>query len=191
MQNEPPSAGSEIPAIDAVPRCAFVTGPRGAGKTRWVQRQVRGVIGEHSGSHCAILLAEEGRTRMERFCKETPGVSVRRLLLPCMCCPGLADLSGVLKEFVAEVQPGWLFVEVPALAAAGLLAEFDRVVGWPRKLDVCLDAGWTLALRDNSLAPFQLALLGLANLVIPDNSSVESRKGDSGVTGRANLNDPA
>jgi len=191
MQNDPPSAGSEIPAIDAVPQCAFVTGPRGAGKTRWVQRQVRGVIDEHPGAHCAILLAEEGRTRMERFCKETPGVSVRRLLLPCMCCPGLADLSGVLRGLVAAVRPGWLFVEVPALAAAGLLAEFDRVVGWPRKLDVCLDSGWTLALRDSSLAPFQLALLGLADLVIPDTSSVESRQSDSGAAGRTNLNDPA
>lgn len=174
-----------------MPRCEFVTGPRGAGKTRWVQRRILDLAGEHPGARCAVLLAEEGRTRMEGFCRETPGVSARRLLLPCMCCPGLADLPGIVRELMTAAHPGWMFLEVPAMAATGLIAEFDRAFGWPRKLDVCLDPGWTLALRDDSLAPFQLALLGLADLVIPSPPRVESPRGASGAASPSHPHDPA
>ena len=191
MRNEPPAARGTVPPTGAAPQCEFVTGPRGAGKTRWVQRRIRELALGHPGAQCAVLLAEEGRTRMEGFCRETPGVSARRLLLPCMCCPGLADLPGVVRGLVAAVRPGWIFVEAPALAAAGLMAEFDRAFGWPRKLDVCLDPGWTLALRDDALAPFQLALLGLADLVIPSLPRVDSLRSASGAASLTYLNDPA
>jgi G3E family GTPase len=109
---------------------------------------------------------------MEGFCRENPGVSVRRLALPCMCCPGLADLSGAVRDLMEAATPDWIFVEAPALAAAGLLADFDRGHGLPRLLYVCLDPGWTLALRDDALAPFQLALIDLADLVIPNPSMI-------------------
>jgi hypothetical protein len=191
MRDEFPASRGAIPQADAAPRCEFVTGPRGAGKTRWVQRRIRELVDERPGAQCAVLLAEEGRTRMERFCAETPGVSARRLLLPCMCCPGLADLPGIMRELMTAIRPGWIFVEAPALAATGLMAEFDRAVGWPRKLDICLDAGWTLALRDGSLAPFQLALLGLADLVVPSSSRVDSRRSASGAASPTSLYDPA
>ena len=180
MRDDPPAARGADQPPDALPRCEFVTGPRGAGKTRWVQRRIRELAEEHPGVPCAVLLAEEGRTRMERFCRETQAVSVRRLLLPCMCCPGLADLPAAVADLVAAARPGWVFVEAPALAASGLLADFDRALGWPRKLDVCLDRGWARALRDGSLAPFQLALLALADLVIPSPPRVESSRSASG-----------
>jgi hypothetical protein len=41
----------------------------------------------------------------------------------------LADLPGALCTLVAAVRPAWLFVESPALAAAGLAADFDRALG--------------------------------------------------------------
>ena len=191
MRDETPASQGAIEQADAVPRFEFVTGPRGAGKTRWVQLRIRELAREHPGARCAVLLAEEGRTRMERFCAETPGMGARRLLLPCMCCPGLADLSGALRELMTAIRPGWIFVEAPALAATGLMAEFDRVFTWPRRLNVCLDPSWTQALRDDCLAPFQLALLSLADLVIPSPSRAGSRGSASGAASLIPPNDPA
>jgi hypothetical protein len=191
MRNEPPVPLRGSPAAPAIPRCAFVTGSRGSGKTRWLQLQIRDIAREHPGASCGVVLAEEGRTRMERFSQETPGVSVRRLLLPCTCCPGLADLPGALREMVEAVQPGWVFLEVPSLAAAGFMAEFDRLMGWPRELAVCLDRGWTTALLGDSLSPFQMALLGLADRVVPSLSPVGLHPGVPGAPGPVSSHDPA
>ncbi len=143
-----------------------MTGPRGAGKTRWLQLQIHDLAERQPGTRCTVLLAEEGRTRMEGFAQDTPGVTVRRLLLPCICCPALTDLRGVLRALVAAVRPDWFFVEVPALAAAGLVAEFDRILGWPRELVVCLDRAWVTAQRERGLSPFQMVLLELADRVV-------------------------
>jgi G3E family GTPase len=142
-----------------------VTGPRGAGKTRWLQAQIRGL--GPPGARAAVLLAEEGRTRMESFAGDTPGVTVHRLLLPCLCCAGLADLPGALRRLVAAARPDRAFLEVPALAAAALVAEFDRELGWPRELAVCLDRAWARASQDHALSPFQAALLEAADRVVP------------------------
>jgi G3E family GTPase len=144
----------------------FVTGPRGAGKTRWLQLKIHDLAEKQPGARCAVLLAEEGRTRMEKFAQDSPGVAVRRLLLPCTCCPALAELPGALRALVAAVRPDWVFVEVPALAAAGLVAEFDRVLGWPRELVVCLDRAWATAQREHASSPFQMVLLELADRVV-------------------------
>jgi G3E family GTPase len=166
MQAEPSPSWRETSTPNTPPHCVFVTGPRRAGKTRWLQLQIHDLSEKQSGARCAVLLAEEGRTRMDGFAQDTPGVTVRRLLLPCTCCPALADLPGALRALVAAVRPDWLFVEVPALAAAGLAAEFDRVLGWPRELVVCLDRAWATARREHGLSPFQMILLELADRVV-------------------------
>jgi G3E family GTPase len=166
MQVEPSPSWRETSASNPPPHCVFVTGPRGAGKTRWLQLQIHDLAEKQLGARSAVLLAEEGRTRMEKFAQDTAGVAVRRLLLPCTCCPGLADLPGALRELVAAVRPDWLFVEVPALAAAGLVANFDRALGWPRQLVVCLDRAWTTARREHGLSPFQMVLFELADRLV-------------------------
>ena len=107
------------------------------------------------------------------------------------CClahaaPALADLPGALREMLEAVRPGWVFVEAPALAAAGFMAEFDRVFGWPRELAVCLDPGWTAALREDALSPFQLALLQLADRVVPNAAPTGAQRGSP-----ATSHDPA
>lgn len=151
----------------APPRCVFVTGPPGAGKTRWLRAQIRDAITDKPGARCTVLLSEEGRTRWERFAQSTPGLSVRRLALPCPCCPALADLPGAVHALLVAARPDWLFFEVPALAAKGILADFDRTFGWPRGVVVCLDQAWTRALQDQRLLPFHLAMLELADRVVP------------------------
>lgn len=191
MDDDLPVAPSGAAAAGGAPHCVFVTGPRGAGKTRWLQRRLRELAGGKPGGRCAVVLAEEGRTRMEGFCRENPGVSVRRLPLPCMCCPGLADLAGFVRDLVEAARPEWLFVEAPALAAASLLADLDRGLGLPRQMYLCLDSGWTLALREDSLAPFQLALIDLADLVIPSPSVVGLRPRSPGSGDRTLSHDPA
>ena len=165
MQARPTPSCRGASALNTPPRCVFVTGPRGAGKTRWLQRQIHDLAEKQPGTGCAVLLAEEGRTRMELFAKNIPGVTVRRLHLPCPCCPARADLPGALRALVA-VRPDWLFVEVPALAAAGLAADFDRALGWPRELVVCLDQVWATHQREHALPPFQMVLLEIADRIV-------------------------
>ncbi|HXQ80929.1 MAG TPA: GTP-binding protein [Opitutaceae bacterium] len=152
-----------------------MTGPRGSGKTRWLQLQIHEAAEREPGARCPAVLAEEGRTRMEGFAQRTPGVSVRRILLPCTCCAALADLPGAVRALVASERPNRIFVEVPAVAAAGLLAEFDRELGWQRELTVCLDRSWDMARREHALSPFQAELLERADRVVPNPAGSEPR----------------
>jgi hypothetical protein len=122
-------------------------------------------MGSKIGLRCAVLLAEEGHTCMVRA-RNTTSVTVRRFPLPCTCRPALADLPGALRALTATVRPDWLFIEVPALAASGLLGEFDRALSWQREVVVCLDRAWASALQEQSLSPFHLALLELADHVV-------------------------
>ncbi|HMD62108.1 MAG TPA: hypothetical protein VKG78_11780, partial [Opitutaceae bacterium] len=126
------------------------------------------------GARCAVLLAEEGRTRIGGTAPGARGTAVRRLLLPCPCCAALADLPGALSELAAIARPATIFVEVPAVAASGLLAEFDRVLGWPREVAVCLDRAWANAMRERELSPFHTALLDIADHVVPGPASGET-----------------
>lgn len=157
----PPSA---VPA--GPPSCVIVTGPRGAGKTRWLQDSVRRLRELRPTARAAILLAEEGRTRLENFCQETSGVTLGRLALPCLCCPGAAGLQGMVMALVRAAQADWLFLELPVLAAPGLLAEFDRDPGWPRSFVVCLTPRWAEALAAQEMPPFQAALFEEADAII-------------------------
>lgn len=74
MQAEPSPSPRETSAAHTPPHCVFVTGPRGAGKTRWLQRQIHDLAEKQPGTGSAVLLAGEGRTRMERFAQDTPGL---------------------------------------------------------------------------------------------------------------------
>jgi Ni2+-binding GTPase involved in maturation of urease and hydrogenase len=158
------SDGSRRPA--APPRCVVVTGPCGAGKTRWLQDRIRALRVEQPEARFGVVIAEEGRTRWEKFVQETPGLAVRRVFLPCPCCPALADLPGTVNQLVAESGAAHLFLELPAVAAAGLLAEFDRTFGWPRQVVVCKSAAWADAERRGVFSPFYGGLLDLADTVI-------------------------
>ncbi len=148
----------------------FVSGPRGAGKTRWVQARIRELVGRDRSVRCGVILAEDGHTRMERFAREVPGVAVRRVLLPCPCCPARAFLPDTIRQLAAEPGVDWVFVEAPATAAAGLLGEFDRDLGWPREVVVCLDAKWEWLRHRPDLPPFLSALLAHAGTLVPPSS---------------------
>ena len=166
MQAKPSPSWRATSAPKTLPHCVFVTGPRDAGKIHWLQQQIRDITVNQPDARCAVLLAEERPTRMEEFAKDNPSVTVRRILLPCICCPILADLPGALRALVAAGSTDSLFVEVPAMAAAALVAEFDCVLGWPRKLVVCLDRAWMKALQEQALSLFQMVLLELADRVV-------------------------
>jgi hypothetical protein len=158
---------SDVPGRSATPpSCVVVTGPCGAGKSRWLQERIRALRVEQPEARFGVVIAEEGRTRWERFAQETPGVAVRRVFLPCPCCPALADLPGAVNQLIAETGAAHLFLELPAVAAAGLLAEFDRTAGWPRQVVVCKSAAWADAGRRGVYSPFYGALLTLADTVI-------------------------
>jgi hypothetical protein len=148
------------------PVCVVVTGPRGAGKTRWLQECIRRVIAGRPAARCAVLLAEEGRTRMESFCAGTPGMILEKLHLPCLCCPEAADLPKAVESLIAKGGAGWLFLELPVMAAPGLLAEFDRQLGCARAVILRLTPAWAKMLQSGMLSPFQSGMLGVADAVI-------------------------
>lgn len=159
----------------APPSCVFVTGPRDSGKTRHILKNLRKIAATaHTPEGTvAVLLAEEGRTRAETLSAAFPGLVLRRLFLPCQCCPELARLPAALR-LVREANPRieQIFIEVPDVAALRFLAEFDAVIGWPRRVVTCMSAAWAKARRLQMLPPFQAALIEAADVVIePDQVS--------------------
>jgi hypothetical protein len=147
----------------------FVTGPAGPAKARWLEARVARVLGD-TGSpareRCGVLLVDEGLTRTKRFADAVPPLPVRCLFMPCLCCPGVADLPRVARQFAEENRLGVLWIEVPALSAAGLIAEFDRILHWRREVVLCLNREWDRARRANTLSAFQVRLLALADQVV-------------------------
>ncbi|MDF9827160.1 hypothetical protein M2103_000788 [Ereboglobus sp. PH5-5] len=151
------------------PLCTFVSGPRDSGKTRHILEHLRRTV---ATSHTpegtvAVLLAEAGRTRAETLSAAFPGLILRRLFLPCQCCPELARLPAALRA-TKEANPRLeqVFIEVPDIAALRFLDEFDAVVGWPRNVVLCLSAAWAKARRLDMLLPFQSALIERADTII-------------------------
>ncbi len=148
------------------PRCVVVTGPRGAGKTRWVQEHIRALVAAAPGQRCGVVLAEEGRTRFERFIRTVPGLAVRRVLLPCPCCPAQAFLPEVVRALVTETGVAQVYLELPAVATLGLLGEFDRELGWPREVVLVLDERWERLCRQGDAPPFLAALREAADTIL-------------------------
>jgi len=154
-------------------RCVVVTGPRGAGKTRLIQRCILRLLEQRPETVCAVVLAEEGRTRMEGFMAARPGFALRKLFLPCFCCPGRSNLAGELRALVEKVSPDWTFIEMPAIAAVGLMPELDGTVGPGSLVVVCLSEAWAAAQRENMMMPFQTALIAAASAVITGSDDAE------------------
>ena len=151
------------------PLCHFVTGARGSGKTRHILECLRKIAATESatGGNVAVMLAEQGRTRAESLSAAFPGLVLRKLFLPCQCCPELAQLPSALRA-AWETNPRLeqIFVEAPDVAAARFLEEFDAVLGWPRKVVTCVSASWCKARRLGMLTPFQAALLEKADVLV-------------------------
>lgn len=151
------------------PRCVFVTGPTGPAKVRWLEEQIAQISrGTPSPGRqgCGVLLLDEGLTRTKRFANAEPAIPVRCLFMPCLCCPGVADLPRVARRFAEDNRIEVLFIEVPALAAGGLIAEFDHILRWRREVVVCLNREWDRARRTNTLSAFQTRMLALADQVV-------------------------
>lgn len=164
---ENPSApAQDFRASGNPPRCVFVTGPRGAGKTRWLQTRILEQVAAQPGSRCGVVLAEDGHTRMEQFAHEVPEVAVRRVLLPCPCCPARAFLPDTVRDLARDTGATCIFVETPATAAAGLLREFDRELGWAREIVLCLDAKWEQLRHRPDLPPFLTTLLEQTDTIV-------------------------
>jgi hypothetical protein len=161
-------------SVDRRPHCVLVTGPRGAGMTQWVDECVGRLIQRHPASRCGVLLADQSPVRKATACANKPGVVVRGCFLPCTCCPAAADLPAAVHGLVAANQPNWIFIEIPVIAAPGLIAEFDRMVRWPRSLIVCLTPAWARARRMGSLSPFQSLLLETADVTISNDEEANA-----------------
>ena len=162
----PVFAPSSTPRRITPPRCIIVTGPQGATATGWLEGCVRRLACWQPATRCGVLLADQSLGRKETVCADTPGVVVRTCFLPCTCCPAAAALPSAVREVVQASEANWLFIELPVIAAPGLIAEFDRVVRWPRTIVVSLTPTWERARRLGSLSPFQMLLLETADLTI-------------------------
>lgn len=162
------------------PSCFVLTGPRRALKTRWLQETIRTLRADHRGARIAVLTAEDDWAVLERFATIVPDVTVRRLFLPCPCCPPAADLPRCAQEIVAANQPDWILIELPVLSAAGLLREFDVGLRWPREIVVCLDEQWATARQNGRLSDFQTQIVELADrLISPPDVRAHANAGQS------------
>jgi hypothetical protein len=160
------------------PLCIVLTGPLAAPKTRWLQDTIHALRADHCGGRAAVLTAENDGAVMERFATIVPSVTVRRLFIPCPCCPPAADLPRYAQELVDASRPDWLFIELPVLSAAGLLGEFDCGLCWPREIVVCLDERWSKAHQRGKLSEFQMRIVQLADrLVAPQTVPVPKNSG--------------
>jgi hypothetical protein len=111
---------------------------------------------------------------MESFAHEVPGVAVRRVLLPCPCCPARAYLPDTVRELARDAGAACIWIEAPATAAAGLLREFDRELGWPRQVVLCLDPKWEQLRHRPDLPPFLTAILEEADTIVAPATSKPS-----------------
>lgn len=67
---------------------------------------------------------------------------------------------------------------MPALPAAGFLAELDRAPGWPRTVVVCLRTNAGRSAESALGSPFFSMLLPAADAVVADEASAEAAVAD-------------
>jgi len=118
------------------PRCLIVTGLPGSGKTLWLKRWLDSMAISTPEARCAVLIAEEGNTRLDPAAHAEH--DVRHCPVPaCLCCMDFGILTEAVKETVASGSPDWLALEIPFLLSGGFLTAFDRDLGWSRQVVVC------------------------------------------------------
>jgi hypothetical protein len=161
------AAAAGGPPMPAIPRCTFVTGPRRSGRTRCIQQRLAACP---SPARAAVLVIDDGGL-LARHSDDAdfPDARVNKLTLPCPCCPELAGLPVAVRSMcgVPGEPVSHLFIKIPDIAAPRLLAEFDRMVGWPRTLVVCLSAAWArVRAAQQTLPLFLSTLLALADEII-------------------------
>ncbi len=149
-----------------MPRCIIVTGPGHADKVSWLHETTHAIQAEQPSTHYAVLSVNKDAIGMERFAQAARGVTIRRLFLPCKCCPAAADLPRHVHTATEAIDVDWVSLMLSVLAATGLIAEFDALVCWPREVVVCLGPDWTEARRADTLSFFQFRLITSANRVI-------------------------
>jgi hypothetical protein len=182
---------------DAIPHCTFVTGPSRSGRARYIRQRLSVLretapretppaappsappaspapsaapSAAPPAARAAVLVIDDGGPPALRDdAAGFPGARVNKLTLPCLCCPELAGLPAAVRSMCGA--PGGpvshLFIKIPDIAAPRLLAEFDRAVGWPRTLVVCLGAGWArVRAAQQTLPLFLSTLLALADEII-------------------------
>ncbi len=159
--------GMGDPPMPNIPHCTFVTGPRRSGRTRCIRQRLAACP---ASARAAVLVIDDGGL-LARHSDDAcfPGARVNKLALPCPCCPELAGLPVAVHAMCGD--PGatvsHLFIKIPDIAAPRLLAEFDRVVGWPRTLVVCLSAAWArVRAAQQTLPLFLSTLLALADEIV-------------------------
>lgn len=159
---------SDTGSLGVPSRCTFVTGSSGPARLRWLEAHVATIRAAQPNARGAVLLADATFHVARQFAARVPGIDVQWLAMPCQCCPWLADLPRVARKFADVNRAEWIVIDVPPLAAAGLLAEFDRVLGWPRDVVVWLNREWSRARTADTLSPFQANLLALASRVVEE-----------------------
>lgn len=159
------------PPAGGVPRCVVVAGPARKETWAWIERKLHSVREAYPAARLALLAADADIGQLRAIARTYAPIEIRRLMVPCACCPALTNLPSDAKELVDEFKPDWLIVELPALAATALLAHFDAALHWPREFVVCLDDRWAAARRDDLLTWFQSQLLQGADMVVQSESA--------------------
>jgi hypothetical protein len=148
-----------------------VTGPIGAGKTRWLQKELARTTNSLAESHPAVLLAEFGRTALRSGLHPLSGILVHEFRPSCLCCQFESRLTEALRELARASACQQLYIEVPAIFTAAMIGALDYSLLWPRRLVLCLGKAWTEARDADEPTYFQSQLTGMADSVIPASAS--------------------
>lgn len=151
----------------STPRCLVVTGPARKETWAWIEARIRRIRETQPGARLAILAADADLGQLRAIARTYAPIEIRRLMVPCACCPALSELPSEAKQLVDEAKPDWLIIELPAPAVHALLAHFDAALHWPREFVVCLDARWSEMRRADELNWFQSQLLSAADCIAP------------------------
>ena len=170
-------------------RILLVGGFLGSGKTTLIKKLIRGIV--NSGSTVAIIENEIGEVGIDDAVLGDADVSITPLFGGCVCCQISGDLVVAAKKIEAEVNPGWLIIELTGVAfMSGMIEVFEN---FDKDVDISalgvVDASrWEVMRRamgdlfKYQLESANLVLLNKADVKAPEASTVEEIREISGIS---------
>lgn len=166
----------------------LVGGFLGSGKTTLIKKLIHGIIKD--GETVAIIENEIGEVGIDDAVLGDADVSITPLFGGCVCCQISGDLALAAKKIEAEVNPGWLIVELTGLAfMSGTVEVFEKYGSQTgiTKLGVVDGSRWAVFKRamghlfEHQLRGVDIVMLNKADVKAPDAGAFDDLREMSGT----------